>query len=36
MTKSRVVWMSGKLVPYENAMVHFLTPALYYGLGVFN
>ncbi len=32
---SKVVWMDGELVPYEDATVHFLTPALHYGIGVF-
>jgi branched-chain amino acid aminotransferase len=27
--------MDGKLVEFQNATVHFLTPALHYGLGVF-
>lgn len=35
MTKSDVIWMNGKLVPYEEATVHFLTPAMHYGLAVF-
>lgn len=33
--KSRFVWMDGRLVPFEQATVHFLTPALHYGLAVF-
>jgi branched-chain amino acid aminotransferase len=33
--KSQFVWMNGALVPFEQATVHFLTPALHYGLGVF-
>jgi branched-chain amino acid aminotransferase len=32
---SRYVWMNGELVEYEKATVHFLTPALHYGAGVF-
>lgn len=32
---SRYVWMNGELVAYEDAVVHFLTPALHYGIGVF-
>lgn len=32
---SRYVWMNGELVPFENATVHFLTPSLHYGTGVF-
>jgi branched-chain amino acid aminotransferase len=33
--KSQWVWMNGELVPFEKATIHFLTPALHYGLGVF-
>jgi branched-chain amino acid aminotransferase len=33
--KSELIWMDGKLVPFEQATVHFLTPALHYGLAVF-
>ncbi|MEW6510133.1 MAG: branched-chain amino acid transaminase [Bacteroidota bacterium] len=33
--ESRVVWMNGELVEYEKATVHFMTPALHYGMGVF-
>ena len=29
------IWMDCQLVPYDQATVHFLTPALHYGLGVF-
>jgi branched-chain amino acid aminotransferase len=29
------IWMDGQLVPYDQAMVHFLAPALHYGLAVF-
>ncbi len=32
---SKYVWMNGELVPYANATVHFLTPALHYGAAVF-
>ncbi|HET7183195.1 MAG TPA: branched-chain amino acid transaminase [Terriglobales bacterium] len=32
---SKYIWMSGKLVRYEDATVHFMTPALHYGIGVF-
>lgn len=35
MTKSDVIWMDGKLVPYAEATVHFLAPAMHYGLAVF-
>jgi branched-chain amino acid aminotransferase len=33
--KSRYLWMNGELVEYEKATIHFLTPALHYGVGVF-
>lgn len=33
--KSEFVWMNGELVAYEDAVLHFLTPALHYGIGVF-
>ena len=33
--KSEYIWMDGKLIPFEQATVHFLTPALHYGLAVF-
>jgi len=33
--ESKFIWMDGELVPFEKATVHFLTPALHYGLGVF-
>jgi branched-chain amino acid aminotransferase len=29
------VWMNGRTVPHAEAVVHFLTPALHYGAGVF-
>ena len=29
------VWMNGRVVPHAEAVVHFLTPALHYGAGVF-
>lgn len=29
------IWLDGELVPYERARVHFLSPTLHYGLGVF-
>ena len=32
---SQYVWMNGKLLPFENATLHFLTPGLHYGIGVF-
>lgn len=33
--KSDYIWMDGELVPYERATVHFITPTLHYGVGVF-
>ncbi|KAA3643330.1 MAG: branched-chain amino acid transaminase [Chloroflexi bacterium] len=33
--KSDYIWMDGELVPYKDATLHVLTPALHYGLGVF-
>ena len=33
--KAKYIWMDGDLVPYEQATVHFLTPTLHYGTGVF-
>jgi branched-chain amino acid aminotransferase len=33
--KSDFVWMDGELVPYDQATVHFITPTLHYGVGVF-
>jgi len=33
--ESKYIWMDGKLVEFEKATVHFLNPALHYGLGVF-
>lgn len=33
--ESKFIWMDGKLVEFEKATIHFLTPALHYGLGVF-
>jgi branched-chain amino acid aminotransferase len=33
--KSKYLWMNGELVEFEKATVHFLTPALHYGVGVF-
>jgi len=32
---SKFLWIDGELVPYEAATVHFMTPALHYGLAVF-
>jgi branched-chain amino acid aminotransferase len=33
--ESKYVWMNGELVEFEKATIHFLTPALHYGVGVF-
>ena len=33
--KADFIWMNGKLVPYQEAVVHVLTPTLHYGLGAF-
>jgi len=33
--KCDFIWMDGELVPYEQATVHFITPTLHYGVGVF-
>lgn len=33
--KSDLIWMDGELVPYNQATVHFITPTLHYGMGVF-
>jgi branched-chain amino acid aminotransferase len=33
--KSSFIWMNGELVEFEKATIHFLTPALHYGVGVF-
>ena len=32
---SDFIWMDGQLVPFSQATVHFITPTLHYGLGVF-
>lgn len=33
--ESKYIWMDGKLVDFEKATIHFLTPALHYGAAVF-
>ncbi len=33
--ESKFIWMNGKMVPFEKATIHFLTPALHYGAAVF-
>jgi branched-chain amino acid aminotransferase len=32
---SSFIWMDGELIPYHQATVHFMTPTLHYGVGVF-
>jgi branched-chain amino acid aminotransferase len=33
--KAKLIWLDGKLIPWEDANVHILTHTLHYGLGVF-
>jgi branched-chain amino acid aminotransferase len=33
--QSKYIWMNGGLVEYEKATIHFLTPVIHYGVGVF-
>jgi branched-chain amino acid aminotransferase len=33
--QSKYIWMNGELLEFEKATIHFLTPALHYGQGVF-
>ena len=33
--QAEYVWLDGDFVPYEQATVHFMSPTLHYGLGVF-
>ena len=33
--ESKYIWMNGELVEFEKATMHFLTPAVHYGIGVF-
>ena len=33
--ESKYIWMNGKMVEFEKATVHYLTPALHYGAAVF-
>lgn len=33
--RSKYIWMNGDLVNYEDATVHFLTPTMHYGTGIF-
>jgi branched-chain amino acid aminotransferase len=33
--KSEYIWMNGNLIPFDQANVHFLSPTIHYGYGVF-
>jgi branched-chain amino acid aminotransferase len=33
--QSQYIWINGKLVRHQDATLHFLTPGLHYGIGVF-
>jgi branched-chain amino acid aminotransferase len=33
--KSDFIWLNGKLVRFQDATVHFMTPGLHYGIGAF-
>jgi len=33
--ESKFIWMNGEMLPFEQATLHFLTPALHYGAAVF-
>jgi branched-chain amino acid aminotransferase len=33
--QSKYIWMNGELVEYQEATVPFMTPALHYGIGIF-
>jgi branched-chain amino acid aminotransferase len=33
--ESQYIWMNGRLVAYQDATLHFLSPGLHYGIGVF-
>jgi branched-chain amino acid aminotransferase len=35
LAESKLIWMDGELVPWNEAKVHILTHSLHYGLGVF-
>ena len=35
LTPTRLIWMDGTLVPWDEAQVHVLTPSLHYGWGVY-
>ncbi len=32
---SQYIWLNGKLVPFQDATLHFMTSGLHYGIGVF-
>jgi branched-chain amino acid aminotransferase len=34
--KSKFIWMDGRLIPFEDATVHFLSPTIHYGFGAFD
>lgn len=33
--QSKLIWMNGELVPFDQATVHFLSPTIHYGFGAF-
>ena len=33
--KADYIWMNGKIVPFEEANIHFLSPTIHYGIGAF-
>ena len=33
--KADYIWMNGKIVPFEEANIHFLSPTMHYGIGAF-
>ena len=33
--KADYIWMNGKIVPFEEAKIHFLSPTMHYGIGAF-
>jgi branched-chain amino acid aminotransferase len=33
--ESKAIWMNGELIPFREAKIHFLTPALHYGVSAF-
>ena len=35
MMKADYIWMNGKIVPFEEANIHFLSPTMHYGIGAF-